>query len=88
VQLLRFRKLADDSVRVVVHLDETKLGLDGQPDPAWVYMAQWPPKPAGVTVAAYVDMVKREAKLAAQHRLAQLRADTEGTALPGEGETL
>jgi hypothetical protein len=88
VKLLRFRKLADDSIRIVVHLDETKLGPDGQPDPAWIYMAQWPPKPAGVTVAAYIDMVKREAKLVAQLRLAELRADTEGTLLTGEGETL
>jgi hypothetical protein len=84
MQLLRFRKLPNDSVRIVVHLDETKLTDDGQPDPEWVYDATWPPKPANMTAQAYTDMVKREAKLLAQAQLADLQAaenDNPGTAL-------
>jgi hypothetical protein len=91
MQLLRFRKQPNDSIRIVVHLDETKTLEDGEPDPAWVYDATWPPKPANMTAQAYGDMVKREAKLLAQAQLAELNAadtDDQGTALAGEGATL
>jgi 8-oxo-dGTP pyrophosphatase MutT (NUDIX family) len=91
MQLLRFRKRPDDSIRIVVHLDDTKVTEDGAPDPAWIYEATWPPKPANMTAQAYGDMVKREAKLLAQAQLAELQdedTDDQGTALAGEGATL
>jgi hypothetical protein len=91
MQLLRFRKRPDDSIRIVVHLDDTKVTEDGDPDPAWIYEATWSPKPANMTAQAYTDMVKREAKLLAQAELAKLQAgenENPGTALAGEGATL
>jgi hypothetical protein len=91
MQLLRFRKRDDGSIRIVVHLNETKTLDNGEPDPAWVYDATWPPKPANMTAQAYGDMVKREAKLLAQAELARLQtedSDAAGTALAGEGDTL
>jgi hypothetical protein len=91
MQLLRFRKRDDGSIRIVVHLNETKTLDNGEPDPAWVYDATWPPKPANMTAQAYGDMVKREAKLLAQAELARLQVedtDDQGTALAGEGATL
>jgi hypothetical protein len=91
MHLLRFRRRDDGTIRIIVHLDETKILEDGQPDPEWVYDATWPAKPASMTAQAYGDMVKREAKLLAQAELARLQVedtDDQGTALAGEGATL
>jgi hypothetical protein len=87
MRLLRFRKLADNSIRIQIHLDETKTLEGGEPDPAWVYDLTWPPKPSNATATDYRDMVKREAKLLAELELAKRQAgDDEGTAVAGGGE--
>jgi len=89
-------------IRLVVHLDPTKLQEDGTPDPAWCLEHTWVPFRPGekahggtnaptVTKVQYVAQVRTEFKLLAQAALAKLQATATpdaGTALPGEGETL
>jgi hypothetical protein len=89
LKLLRFRLLPDGRIRLLIHLDETKVTGDGFPDPVWVYEVVWPKKPANVTATAYRDTIKQESKLLAQLELAERQdAFDEGTPLTGEGETL
>jgi hypothetical protein len=89
MQLLRFRQRDDGQIRVVVHLDDTKITDEGDPDPSYVWSATWPTKPQGITANAYADMIKREAKLLAQAELDKRQAvGNEGTAIAGEGATL
>lgn len=83
--LLRFRKLADGQIRMVILLDDTKTDEAGDPDQAWLYVLTWPPKPDNVTAAAYRDQIKAESKLLAQIELAR-RTPDEGTVVAGGGE--
>lgn len=86
--LLKARKRSDNSFRVVVHLDDSKL-VEGEPDTAWCRRFDWPPKPDGVTQATYVTQLKEETKLLCELELAKMNAtEDEGTALPGEGNPL
>lgn len=89
MKLLRFRRLADGSIRLVILLDNTKTTEAGDPDEAWVYVLTWGPKPDDITATAYRDMIRHEAKLLAQLELARRQgAADEGTALSGEGAEL
>ena len=81
--VLRHRKRADGSFRLVIHLDETKL-LDGSPDPAYVRRFEWAPKPDGITQAEYVAMQLREATAL----IAAEATAGEGTKLLTEGTTV
>jgi hypothetical protein len=59
MRLLRFRKLTDGRIRLLILLDTSK----GETDEAWLYALTWAAKPDGVTVAAYRDQIKAESKL-------------------------
>jgi hypothetical protein len=83
MRLLRFRKLTDGRIRLLILLDTSK----GETDEAWLYALTWAAKPDGVTVAAYRDQIKAESKLLAQNELARRRSfDDEGTVVAGGGE--
>jgi hypothetical protein len=86
MKLLRFRKLANGNIRLVILLDNTKTDEAGEPDEAWVYVLTWPPKPDSVTAANYRDQIKQESKLLAQLELTKRQGEDEGTAVPGGGE--
>jgi hypothetical protein len=83
MKLLRFRKLTDGRIRLLILLDTNQ----GETDQAWLYALTWSPKPDGVTVANYRDQIKQESKLLAVHELARRQAeDDEGTVVAGGGE--
>lgn len=87
MKLLRFRRLTDGSIRLIILLDTTKTDAEGNPDEAWLYVLTWAPKPDNVTAVEYRDMIKREAKLLAQAELARRQNLTdEGTVVAGGGE--
>lgn len=86
MKLLKFRLMANGNIRVVIHLDTTKVDAEGNPDPAWVYELTWPQKPANLGVNAYRDQIKQESKLLAQVELAKRQTPDEGTAVAGAGE--
>ncbi len=88
MKLLRARRYPD-RIELSVHLDEAKTIEDGSPDPEWVRDFEWSAQvPAGVTQTAYVQSIKREAKLLAQAELDARQAQPAGEALPGEGQAL
>jgi hypothetical protein len=90
MQLLRFRRLGDGTIRIAVWLDDSK-SIDDQPDPRWVLEHNWPPRtslPGPPAAADYQAMIRQEMRLLAQQRLASLQQPEAGTALPGEGDTL
>jgi hypothetical protein len=83
MRLLRFRKLTDGRIRLLILLDTSK----GETDEAWLYAVTWAPKPDNMTVTAYRDQIKAESKLLAQGELARRQAATdEGTVVAGGGE--
>jgi hypothetical protein len=83
MRLLRFRKLTDGRIRLLILLDTSK----GETDEAWLYALTWAPKPDNVTVAAYRDQIKQESKLLALDELARRQnVDDEGTVVAGGGE--
>lgn len=87
MKLLKFRRLANGQIRLVILLDSTKVDGDGNPEEAWLYVLTWPAKPDNVTAAVYRDQIKQESKLLAQAELAaRLLATDEGTAVAGGGE--
>lgn len=94
MQLLSARR-AGPSFHYRVHLDESKVGSDGAPDPAWVLALSWSDRPRGLgetaaqfaaRLTAYEAMARREMRLLCQARLAELSPPIEAP-LPGEGET-
>jgi hypothetical protein len=88
MQILKHRRAQDGSYRLLIWLDESKT-VEGEPDPNYVRRFDWASKPAGVLVADYVAMQKRETKLLCEAELAELAAqDNQGTAVGGEGEPL
>lgn len=82
MKLLRFRKLANGSIRLAILLDTAK----DEVDEAWLYVLTWPPKPDNVTATAYRDQIKAESKLLAQLELARRQGEDEGTVVAGGGE--
>lgn len=69
-----------------VHLDETKLDANGNPDPAYLkYFAWGKQPPSGQTATQYLASIKNEMKLLCQLDLDTLNA---GTALAMEGTVL
>ena len=87
MKILRLRLLSTGEYRIVVHLDTAKVDGAGQPLPDYVVELRWPAKPDGVTHAAYLQAARPSIRAHCQavhaHRVA-----TEGSAMPGEGDTL
>lgn len=74
-----------------VHTDETKLKLDGTPDPAYVREFTWgKTPPTGVTKAQYLTSIQREIKLLvdAETTATDAADPTKATKLTIEGATL
>lgn len=84
--ILRLRLLSTGEYRIVVHLDPAKLVSD-QPDEQYVLRLTWPPKPDGLTHAAYLQQERPAIRDWCATILARLNA-AEGAALPGEGDAL
>ena len=86
MKLIKARELATE-YRFVIHLDETKVNRDGEPDPTYVFECVWGKEPPeGQTKAQYLAMIKREMKLLAQGELSSRLAT--GTILTMEGTIL
>lgn len=87
MRVLRLRLLNTNQYRILVHLDTTQTLEDGTPNPRYLYELRWPPKPDGITHAAYLQQERPAIRAECVAALQQLTA-TEGAPLPGEGDTL
>jgi hypothetical protein len=87
MKILRLRLLSTGAYRVVVHLDTTKIDVEGQPDGRYVYRLDWPAKPEAMTHAEYLQQERPKIRQLCQGILAHHEA-TEGQPLPGEGDPL
>ena len=96
MKLLTARRVGTN-FRYRVHLDETKLGPDGAPDPAYVVENTWGANPRRSSetgpqftarLTAFEANARAEMRLLCVARLAALQPGDAGTALAGEGATL
>lgn len=72
--------------RFRVHLDDTKVDANGEPDPEWVEEFAWGKEPPpGRTPTQYLADIQREMKMLCEQRLA---AKNQGAPLSMEGQTL
>jgi hypothetical protein len=86
-KILTARQMRDRFV-FVIHLDTTRLGADGKPDPAWLLRREWPLK-LTAEKTAYLAAIKAELQAAAVEQIAHLRDEEDGgIALPMEGATI
>jgi hypothetical protein len=87
MRILRLRLLSTGEYWIVVHLDTSRVDVEGQPDKRYVYRMEWPAKPDEMTHVAYLQQERPRIRQLCLRVLARLDA-TEGAALPGEGDPL
>ncbi len=87
MRILRLRLLSTGEYRIVVHLDTTKVDGAGEPLDDYLLEFRIPPKPEGMTHAAYLQQERPRLRQVCQTTLLH-RTATEGQALPGEGDLL
>jgi hypothetical protein len=87
MKILRLRLLSTGEYRIVVHLDTTKVDAAGNPDPDYIFMANLPAKPEGMTHVEYLTQERPRVRQMCQRFLNHHDA-TEGPPLPGEGDPL
>lgn len=78
--------MQNGTYRAVIWIDDTKKGADGTPDERYLRRFEWGGVPAGMTEAAYLVVLRQEAKRQVTEELDRI-AD-EGTPLAAEGQAL